>query len=200
MNNRRPGSIFVIAAPSGAGKTSLVKALLERETGLRVSVSNTTRPPRPGEEHGKDYLFVSESQFLAMKDEGEFLEWAKVHGNLYGTSKRWIAEQSAKGIDIILEIDWQGARQIKQIFEHAVGVFIAPPSLEELKQRLISRGQDTEEVIEGRLAVAQSEINHAHEFEYVIINQDFSSALQELTQIVSTARLRYLQQAHRLPL
>jgi guanylate kinase len=194
------GSIFVIAAPSGAGKTSLVKALLAEQPQIKVSVSTTTRNMRPGETNGIDYVFVSESEFLAKRDAGEFLEWAKVHGNFYATSKKWIADEIAKGIDIILEIDWQGAQQIKRLFPLAVGIFIAPPSMQSLKERLEARGQDSDEVIEGRLAAAQSEINHAHEFEYVIINQDFSDALRDVTQIVAASRLRFRQQAHQFPL
>jgi guanylate kinase len=194
------GSIFVIAAPSGAGKTSLVKALLAEQPQIKVSVSTTTRNMRPGEINGVDYVFVTESEFLGKRDAGEFLEWAKVHGNFYATSKKWIADEIAKGIDIILEIDWQGAQQIKRLFPLAVGIFIAPPSMQSLKERLEARGQDSDEVIEGRLAAAQSEINHAHEFEYVIINQDFSDALRDLTQIVAASRLRFRQQAHQFPL
>jgi guanylate kinase len=194
------GSIFVIAAPSGAGKTSLVKALLVEQPLIKVSVSSTTRSMRPGEVDGLDYVFLSEAEFLKRRDAGEFLEWAKVHGNFYGTSKTWIANEIANGIDIILEIDWQGSQQIKRLFPLAVGIFIAPPSMAALKERLVARGQDSGEVIEGRLAAAQSEINHAHEFEYVIINQDFSEALRDLKQIVAASRLRFKQQAHQFPL
>jgi guanylate kinase len=198
--NSAVGSIFVIAAPSGAGKTSLVKALLVEQPLIKVSVSSTTRSMRPGEVDGVDYVFLSEIEFLKRRDAGEFLEWAKVHGNFYGTSKKWIENEIANGIDIILEIDWQGAQQIKRLFPLAVGIFIAPPSMAALKERLVARGQDSEKVIEGRLSAAQSEINHAHEFEYVIINQDFSDALRDLTQIVAASRLRFKQQAHQFPL
>jgi guanylate kinase len=194
------GSIFVIAAPSGAGKTSLVKALLVEQPVIKVSVSSTTRSMRPGEIDGVDYVFLSEQEFLKRRDAGEFLEWAKVHGNFYGTSKKWIQNEIANGIDIILEIDWQGAQQIKTLFPLAVGIFIAPPSMAALKERLTARGQDSDDVIEGRLSTAQSEINHAHEFEYVIINQDFSEALRDLTQIIAASRLRFKQQAHQFPL
>jgi guanylate kinase len=194
------GSIFVIAAPSGAGKTSLVKALLMEQPLIKVSVSSTTRSMRPGEIDGVDYVFLSTEEFLKRRDAGEFLEWAKVHGNFYGTSKKWIQNEIANGIDIILEIDWQGAQQIKTLFPLAVGIFIAPPSMAALKERLTARGQDSDDVIEGRLSAAQSEINHAHEFEYVIINQDFSDALRDLTQIVAASRLRFKQQAHQFPL
>jgi guanylate kinase len=190
----------VIAAPSGAGKTSLVKALLVEQPLIKVSVSSTTRSMRPGEVDGIDYVFLSEAEFLKRRDAGEFLEWAKVHGNFYATSKKWIENEIANGIDIILEIDWQGAQQIKRLFPLSVGIFIAPPSMSALKERLIARGQDSDDVIEGRLAAAQSEINHAHEFEYVIINQDFSDALRDLTQIVAASRLRFKQQAHQFPL
>jgi guanylate kinase len=195
----RLGCLFVIAAPSGAGKTSLVRALLANHAGLKVSVSSTTRPARPGEVNGVDYTFLSESEFLQKKDAGEFIEWAKVHGNYYGTSRHWIASETSRGVDIVLEIDWQGAQQIKQLFPQAVGIFIAPPSIEDLKQRLIDRGQDSEAVIEGRLNAAQGELNHAHDFEYVIINQHFSDALADLTHIVLAARLRYSQQSARFP-
>jgi guanylate kinase len=194
------GSIFVIAAPSGAGKTSLVKALLTEQPLIKVSVSSTTRSVRPGEVDGVDYVFLSEAEFLMRRDAGEFLEWAKVHSNFYGTSKKWIENEIANGIDIILEIDWQGAQQIKRLFPLAVGIFIAPPSMKALKERLDARGQDSDEVIEARLAAAQSEINHASEFEYVIINQDFSDALRDLMQIVAASRLRFKQQAHQFPL
>jgi guanylate kinase len=190
----------VIAAPSGAGKTSLVKALLVEQPLIKVSVSSTTRSMRPGEVDGIDYVFLSEVEFLKRRDAGEFLEWAKVHGNFYATSKKWIENEIANGIDIILEIDWQGAQQIKRLFPLSVGIFIAPPSMSALKERLIARGQDSDDVIEGRLAAAQSEINHAHEFEYVIINQDFSDALRDLTHIVAASRLRFKQQAHQFPL
>jgi guanylate kinase len=189
----------VIAAPSGAGKTSLVKALLVEQPMIKVSVSSTTRSMRPGEVDGIDYVFLSEAEFLKRRDAGEFLEWAKVHGNFYATSKKWIENEIANGIDIILEIDWQGAQQIKLLFPLAVGIFIAPPSMAALKERLVARGQDSDAVIEGRLAAAQSEISHAHEFEYVIINQDFSDALRDLTQIVAASRLRFKQQAHQFP-
>jgi guanylate kinase len=197
--NKRVGSIFIIAAPSGAGKTSLVRALLAAHKGIRVSVSATTRLMRPGEAHGIDYLFISEADFVAKQKAGEFIEWAKVHGNYYGTSKEWIEDQTSQGVDIILEIDWQGAQQIKQLFPNSVGVFIAPPSIADLGQRLKDRGQDSAEVISDRLAAAQSELNHASEFEYVIINQHFSDALADLAHIVSAARLRFELQAGRFP-
>jgi guanylate kinase len=193
------GSIFVIAAPSGAGKTSLVRALLASQKDLRVSVSSTTRPARPGETHGMDYLFLSESEFLKKKDAGDFIEWAKVHGNYYGTSKHWIDDQTSRGIDIFLEIDWQGAQQIKRLFPAAVGIFIAPPSLQALEQRLKDRGQDSAEVIAGRVAAAQGELDHASEFEYVIINQQLSDALADLTHIVLATRLRFQQQSGKFP-
>jgi guanylate kinase len=193
------GSIFVIAAPSGAGKTSLVRALLASQKDLRVSVSSTTRAARPGETHGMDYLFLTESEFLKKKDAGDFIEWAKVHGNYYGTSKHWIDDQTARGIDIILEIDWQGAQQIKRLFPSAVGIFIAPPSLQALEQRLKDRGQDSTEVIAARVAAAQGELDHASEFEYVIINQQFSDALADLTHIVLATRLRFQQQSGKFP-
>ena len=198
MNYQHPvqaiGSIFVIAAPSGAGKTSLVRALLNHASGLKLSISFTTRLPRPGEVDGKDYCFVTEELFQQKRAAGEFLEWAKVHDHHYATSRVWIENEIASGTDIILEIDWQGARQVKKLFPDAVGIFIAPPSIAILKERLTHRGQDSLEVIARRLEVAQSEIDHASEFEYVIINQDFSVAQSDLSHIVLASRLRFNQQ------
>lgn len=193
------GSLFVIVAPSGAGKTSLVRALLARHPELQLSVSCTTRAPRVGETDGRDYLFVSRAEFDARRDRGEFLEWAEVHGNLYGTSRVWIAEQIAAGADILLEIDWQGALQVRERFPDALGIFIAPPSLAELRIRLERRGQDSPEVIERRLTAATREFREAHRFEYVIINQDFTSALRDLSAIIEAGRVRFSRQAARHP-
>jgi guanylate kinase len=179
----------MIAAPSGAGKSSLVKAFLGRNPGWDLSISTTTRTPRPGEVDGREYWFTSRDAFMARKDQGAFLEWAEVHGNFYGTSKDWIEDRLAASRNIILEIDWQGARQIRTIFAGShqgpadarlASVFILPPSIEELAYRMRSRGQDSEEVIARRLGAAESEMSHASEFDYVIINQDFSDALQKL--------------------
>jgi guanylate kinase len=193
------GSVFMVVAPSGAGKSSLVNALLAKDAHVRLSVSHTTRPPRPGEENGKQYHFVDVPMFKKLRTEGEFLEWAQVHDNFYATSKRWIEEQTTAGEDVLLEIDWQGARQVKKRFTDAVGVFILPPSIEALEHRLRTRGQDSEAVIARRLLAAGSEIAHAPECEYVIINQDFSTALAQLTAIVAATRQRFSVQAARQP-
>jgi len=186
-------------APSGAGKTSLVRDLLKRCDGLRLSVSYTTRAARSGEQNGVDYCFVSREDFLARRDLGEFLEWAEVHGNFYGTSQTWIELQRAAGVDIVLEIDWQGAQQVRALIPDAITVFIAPPSLRTLRQRLIERGLDAPEVIERRLAAAQEELEHAKDCQYVIINQDFARAGQSLAAILEAARCRFAQQANKHP-
>ena len=182
------GTLFVITAPSGAGKTSLIKALLEDEPGLTLSTSYTTRKPRPGERDGREYHFVDEPAFLAMQERGEFLESAEVHGNRYGTAKKGINDTLEQGRDLILEIDWQGARQVKTLYPDCVGIFILAPSMEELERRLRGRGQDADTVIERRLASAQAEIAHAGEFKYAIINKDFNAARQELARIVRSER------------
>jgi guanylate kinase len=182
------GRLFVITAPSGAGKTSLIKALLQAEPGLKLSTSYTTRAPRPGEQNGREYHFVDEPTFLAMRDRGEFLENAEVHGNRYGTSKKVITETLDRGQDLILEIDWQGARQVRKLYPDCVGIFILPPSMEELERRLRGRGQDAEAVIQRRLANAQAELTHANEFDYAIINKDFDTARGELADIVRKER------------
>lgn len=193
------GSLFVVAAPSGAGKTSLVRALLADRPLLQLSVSFTTRAPRAGEANGRDYHFVDRIEFEQRREAGEFLEWAEVHGNLYATSRRWIQERIRAGVDIVLEIDWQGAVQVQQLFADAVGVFIVPPSIEALRERLEQRGQDSPEVIERRVAAARAELRQAHRFQYVIINQDFATALEELRTLVEAARLRLSQQRARHP-
>ena len=182
------GRLFVITAPSGAGKTSLTRALLAEEPGLKLSTSYTTRAPRPGEQNGREYHFVDEATFLAMRDRGEFLENALVHGNRYATSKKVIGETLERGQDLILEIDWQGAAQVRKLYPDCVGIFILPPSLEELERRLRSRGQDSDLVIQRRLANAQAEMAHAGEFDYRIINKDFDIAKAELAQIVRRER------------
>ena len=179
-----PGNLFVVAAPSGAGKSSLVKALLELDSHLALSVSHTTRAPRGQEQHGREYWFVDEAEFRAMIDRGEFFEWAQVHGKLYGTSRRAIADRLAHGEDVVLEIDWQGALQIKRLFEHTVLIFILPPSIESLRERLVKRGQDSEAVIARRIDAAREEMRHASEFDYVIMNQDFARAVDDLSAIV----------------
>lgn len=182
------GRLIVISAPSGAGKTSLIAALLKTHGAkLQLSVSTTTRPPRPGEEHGKDYFFCERDTFKKRIDEGAFLEWALVHGNYYGTSRDWIESQLRQGGFVLLEIDWQGAQQIRAQFpsEQVVSIFIRPPTIEVLRQRLIDRGKDTTEVIEERVRAAAEELTHADEFDYVIMNQEFAAALRDLSQLVT---------------
>ena len=189
----------MVVAPSGAGKSSLVNALLARDPTLCLSVSCTTRPPRSGETDGKDYRFVTREQFDALRQNNQLLEWAEVHGNFYGTPRDKIDQAVAFGQDILLEIDWQGARQVKKLFPEAIGVFLLPPSISTLRGRLAQRGLDVGAVIERRIEAASEEISHAPEFEYVIINQDFSVALTQLSQIIETAKLRYPRQLARNP-
>jgi guanylate kinase len=191
------GSLFMVVAPSGAGKSTLVNALLAQEPTIRLSISYTTRPPRPGEQHGCEYYFTTVEDFLARRENGEFLESAEVHGNYYGTSRLLISEQMKAGTDVLLEIDWQGAQQVKKQFPNAAGIFILPPSIAALEERLTKRGQDEPNVITRRILAAGGEIAHAPEFEYVIINQDFATALSELTAIVKATRCRFAQQAAR---
>ena len=183
-----PGTLFVFAAPSGAGKTSLVKALLENMDGIAVSVSHTTRAMRPGEENGVHYHFIDTNEFEQMVTEDAFLEHAKVFDNYYGTSRTGIEQQLALGMDVILEIDWQGARQVRKLMPETVGVFILPPSRDALEQRLRGRGQDSDEIIARRMRDAQSESAHYDEFDYVVINDDFDTALAELQAIVTCQR------------
>jgi guanylate kinase len=183
------GCLFVLAAPSGGGKTSLVAALMEREPGIRLSVSYTTRSPRPGETDGVHYHFIDERQFLALQAKGEFLEHAYVHGNWYATSATWLAAEVARGHDVLLEIDWQGAKQVRRLIPEAVHIFILPPSLQLLRERLEKRGQDSAEVIRRRLEAAQEEMRHCADFDYVIMNQDFARAVDDLSAIVRAARL-----------
>jgi guanylate kinase len=182
------GKLFVITAPSGAGKTSLIEALMANDPSLKLSVSYTTRAPREGEKNGVDYHFVDEPTFLRMRDAGEFLESAEVHGNRYGTGKRVITQALAQGEDLILEIDWQGARQVRAIYPDCVGIFILPPSIEELERRMRKRAKDSEGVIRRRLEAARGEMEHAGEFDYAIINKDFDSALRELARIIDKER------------
>ena len=192
------GVLFVVAAPSGAGKTSLVKALLENDAAIRLSVSYTTRSPRPGEVNGRDYHFVSIETFREMAGRGEFLESAEVYGNYYGTSQAWIAGEIAAGHDILLEIDWQGAAQVKKCFPEAATLFILPPSIDALRERLSGRGQDSQAVIEKRMAAARDDISHATEFEYIIVNDDFDQALLDLMAVVRASRLVTSRQAQKL--
>jgi len=189
-----PGNLFVVAAPSGAGKSSLVKALMELDSRVQPSVSHTTRPPRGQELHGREYYFVSRETFDQMVIQDAFLEWAMVHGNRYGTSKMAIEQRMKQGADVVLEIDFQGAIQVKRIFPNAVLVFILPPSIEELRSRLERRAEDSPEVIEVRLVNAATEMAHAREFDFVIINELFERALFDLKAIVHAQRLKYSAQ------
>ncbi|HEX4856071.1 MAG TPA: guanylate kinase [Limnobacter sp.] len=191
------GSLFIVSAPSGAGKSSLVKALLADVQGIGLSISNTTRKPRPGEQDGKDYHFISQPEFEQIRDADGFLEWAHVHGNYYGTSRAWIESQMAVDRDVLLEIDWQGAEQVVRRVDNVVSIFILPPSLEELEKRLRGRGTDSEEVILARMGAARLEIEQARHFDYVILNDDFSQALLELKSIVFASRCRFNQQMAR---
>ncbi|MEQ1813738.1 MAG: guanylate kinase [Candidatus Nitrotoga sp.] len=188
------GNIFIVCAPSGAGKTSLVNALLVSNQPIKVSVSYTSRPPRPAEVEGKDYHFVSRKTFLSMAQHGDFIESAEVYGNLYGTSQSWIASEIASGRDILLEIDWQGAQQVRRKFPASIGIFILPPSLEALKYRLQGRAQDSAEVIARRLQAAQADIAHVVEFDYVIINDVLDDALRQLQAIIVAESLRRARQ------
>ena len=206
MNNTRPSvaaqaasgrQLFMVVAPSGAGKSSLVNAMLARDPAMALSVSYTTRPPRPGESNGREYFFVDLSEFEQRKARGEFLETAEVHGNYYATSRQQIAERIAGGMDVLLEIDWQGARQVRTHFPQAVGIFILPPSIDALDERLHKRGQDSPAVIKRRLLAAGSEIARAPEFDYIIVNQDFDVALAQLSAVITATRLRYDAQAAR---
>jgi guanylate kinase len=191
------GNVFIVCAPSGAGKTSLVRELLARDTNVRLSVSYTTRAARPGEQDGRDYHFVTRQMFQAMLERAEFLESAEVHGNLYGTSQAWIEAYRSQGHDIVLEIDWQGAQQVRKLIPDAIGIFILPPSLDVLRQRIMDRRQDSSAVIERRLKAARGEIAHLEEFDYVIINNNFDDAVDDLASIVRSARLRLPSQIAR---
>lgn len=193
------GSLFVVSAPSGAGKTTLVNLLLERDPQVRHSISYTTRAPRPGEENGREYHFIDIPTFVAMRDRGEFLEWAEVHGNFYGTSRIWLEGRMHAGHDMLLEIDWQGAQQVREMFPEAVGIFIMPPSIEELERRLRGRGQDSADVIQRRVAAAMGEMRHVGEFDFVIINNNLQEALEDLCAAVRASRQRFARQAARHP-
>lgn len=191
------GNLFIISAPSGAGKTSLVHALLATNPQIKLSVSYTTRAPREGEVDGVAYHFVSRETFLEMAERGEFLESAKVYGNFYGTSQNWISRENAGGRDILLEIDWQGASQVRRIFPHCISIFILPPSLEALEQRLKGRGTDSREIVDRRMAAVREDVAHVAEFDYVIINDDLNEALREFNAVVLAARLRAASQLPR---
>jgi guanylate kinase len=200
ITTRSPGAsgcLFVVAAPSGGGKSSMVNALLEREPGIRLSVSYTTRPPRPGESEGNHYHFVDVAQFLRLKERGEFLEHAFVHGNWYATSSTWLTAQVTAGQDVLLEIDWQGAAQVRRLIPDSVHIFILPPSIEALRERLTKRAQDPPGVIEQRLEAAREEMRHCGEFDYVIMNHDFARAVDDLSVIVRAARLTAARQQMR---
>jgi guanylate kinase len=184
------GKLFVITAPSGAGKTSLIDAVMRDDPSLKISVSYTTRAPRKGEKDGVDYHFVDEARFRQMQARGEFLESAEVHGNHYGTSKQVILDAVKRGDDLILEIDWQGAQQVRRLYPQCVGIFILPPSIEELERRMRARGQDADAVIRRRLDNAREELTHAGEFKYAIINKDFETARRELANIIQAERAK----------
>lgn len=191
------GTLYTVSAPSGAGKTSLVKALVEATKGVCVSISHTTRDMRPGEENGVNYHFVDHPTFEKMVEEGAFLEHAQVFTNYYGTSQAWVEEQLASGSDVILEIDWQGAAQVRRLIPDAVSVFILPPSSETLRERLKGRGQDGESVIDARMAEARSEMSHFNEADYLVINDIFEKALDEFRAIILAERLKLVNQSER---
>jgi len=193
------GALFIVSAPSGAGKTTLVKKLMEHDPGIHHSFSYTTRQPRPAEENGRDYHFIDIQTFLAMRERGDFIEWAEVHGNFYGTSRSWLLEEMRAGRDTLVEIDWQGAQQVRMLMPHAVSIFIVPPSLDELERRLRGRGQDSEEVIQRRVAAALGELRHVDEFDFVIINNDLQEALGDLAAAVRASRLNFQRQRARHP-
>lgn len=197
----RRGNLFILSAPSGAGKSSLIKALLEQhgqDGSLAVSVSHTTRQTRPGEENGVHYHFVAVEEFKALIAKEAFFEWAEVFGNFYGTSRLAVEEQLAKGIDVFLDIDWQGARQVREMMPGAIGIFILPPSRQELERRLIGRGQDSSDTIAHRMSEAVSEMSHYDEYQYLLVNDDFDDTLDKLRAVVLSARQRLAsqQQAH----
>lgn len=194
MHEHEPGNLYVIAAPSGTGKTTLVNALVDALPRITVSISHTTRPKRPNEMQNINYHFVDQAEFDQMIDKGDFLEYAVIFDYWYGTSKTWVEYTLAKGLDVILEIDWQGHQQIKQLFPHAIGIFILPPSLQDLRDRLQKRNQDHPEVIKKRLADAQTTVMHVNEFDYIVINDNFDNALHELKIIIEATRLQQQRQ------
>lgn len=191
------GNLFIISAPSGAGKSTLINALLQRHADMQLSVSHTTRSPRPGETNGVQYHFTDVPTFKQLIEQDQFIEWAEVFGNYYGTSKAALADKLAQGIDVFLDIDWQGARQIKQQLPFVTSIFILPPSVDALEQRLNQRGQDSAEVIAGRMAKARDEISHADEYDYWVVNDDLELALQQFSGIIQTQRLKQQKQAIR---
>ena len=195
---RASGNLFVVVAPSGAGKTSLVNELLRRDGRIRLSVSYTTRAPREGEAHGREYHFVARAEFERMIASGDFLEHANVYGNYYGTSRRWIENELQGDHDVLLEIDWQGARQVRNLFPQTVGIFILPPSISELRRRLEARGKDAPESIATRMASAREEVSHVLEFQYIIVNEEFDSAVSDLQAIVRATRVARERQSARL--
>ena len=191
------GTLFIVAAPSGAGKSSIVNACLARDPNIALSISFTSRAPRPGERHAQHYHFVGADEFQRMIDAGDFFEWANVHGDLKGTARQSVEPQLAAGRDVLLEIDWQGAQQVRSKVPDAVGIFILPPSREALEERMRKRGQDTEDVIARRLAAAREEMSHFGEFDYVIVNEVFDTAVEEMCAIFTASRLRRNQQIQR---
>ncbi|MEZ9196658.1 guanylate kinase [Shewanella sp. 10N.286.54.B9] len=191
------GNLFIVSAPSGAGKSSLISALLkDQPADMQVSVSHTTRQPRPGEANGQHYHFVNQDEFKALIAENAFFEWAEVFGNYYGTSRVTIEQTLAKGIDVFLDIDWQGAQQVKKVMPESIGVFILPPSRTELERRLTGRGQDSQEVIAGRMAQAVSEMSHYNEYDFILVNDDFDKAQRDLLAIIHSQRLTTASQIH----
>ena len=195
--NHSSGTLYIVSAPSGAGKTSLVKALIDAQPTIRVSVSHTTRAMRPGEEHGVNYHFVDHAEFARMIEQGDFLEQAEVFGNFYGTSRSALQQTLDQGHDLILEIDWQGAQQVRTLMPEARSIFILPPTQEALRQRLTNRGQDSDEIIEGRMREAVSEMSHYDEYDFVIINDDFATALEDLKAVFRANRLLQANQQQR---
>lgn len=193
------GTLLIVAAPSGAGKTTLVRELLKRDSSVQLSISYTTRAPRKGERDGVDYRFIDVNEFLAMRSRNEFIESAEVHGNFYGTSRVWLEQQLAAGLDVLLEIDWQGAQQVRHSFKNSVGIFILPPSMPELERRLRTRNTDSDATISRRLLTALTEMRHVGEFEYVIINDQLANALDDLQAAVHASRLRLIPQQARHP-
>lgn len=192
-----PGNVFLISAPTGAGKSSLVKALIERNPFINLSISYTTRTPREGEVDGREYFFISKEQFIDWREQGNMLEWAEVYGNFYGTAKSQVESVISTGQDVLLEIDYQGARQIRKKFPGIIDIFILPPSIDELEKRLLKRGLDSPEVIRKRMLTVSSEIGHADEYSYVIINDSFETALDQLDTLVKAAKLKYASQANK---
>jgi len=197
LNKGNQGNLFIVSAPSGAGKTSLLRELLQADPGLVLSVSHTTRAPRPGEQDGVDYHFVSVDEFMALAGEGAFLEQAQVFDNYYGTSQAGVQSQLEEGLDVVLEIDWQGARQVRKIFPAAISIFVIPPSIAALRERLSGRGQDDETVIERRMRDAKNELSHYAEYDYLVVNDRFEDALDDLACIVRSERLRLEKNALR---